>query len=84
MSQWTLNDMAKNGTSTSDSNSNASDASAQTFELPPEGKQPDSWPMIVMGLFLVLAAVVCGTVGVRIVRRRSKRGEYEEIQSLTV
>ena len=52
-----------------------------TTLLPPEGDQPATWPLTVLGIFFGLALVLCGLTGYR---HNKKRASYEEIQSLVV
>jgi hypothetical protein len=54
-----------------------------TAMIPPEQTQPDSWPVIVFGIFCLLAVGLCSATAVKHCRN-NKRQNYDEIESLIV
>jgi cobalamin biosynthesis Mg chelatase CobN len=54
-----------------------------TIMIPAEQTQPDSWPVIVFGIFALLAAGLCSATAIKNCKN-SKRKNYDEIESLIV
>jgi len=71
LSQWNISDLTLS-------------PSNETSLLPPEGKPPEIWPIIVASIFVLTAMVLCTMTGVRVYRNRRKRQDYEEVQTIIV
>jgi hypothetical protein len=54
-----------------------------TVLIPPEQTQPDSWPVIIVWLFALLAAGLCSATAIKSCKNR-KHKNYDEIESLIV
>jgi len=52
--------------------------------LPAEAEQPESWPLVVLSVFVSFTVLMCAVTGVRHWRSNRKRKEYEIIQSIDV
>ena len=66
-------------------NATAQDVNATTPLLPPEQAQPAIWPLIVFAVFVAIAVSLCLITAIQnFRRRRQKRTDYEEIESLVV
>ena len=59
-------------------------STTKTPFLPSETKQPEEWPKIVGGLFLVVTVGLLILTIVRKVQENNRRKNYEEIQNLVV
>jgi hypothetical protein len=57
--------------------------STTSIMIPPEQAQPDSWPVIVFGIFALLAVGLCSATAVKNCQH-GKRQKYDEIESLIV
>lgn len=55
-----------------------------TLIIPLEQAQPDSWPVIVFGIFALLALGLCSVTAIKSCKNSSKRKNYDEIESLVV